>query len=190
MLLHEDDRQVCNCVIYTFTSIHRLHMAFSSFPLCCFLKNLNRCHLSYEAKEISCHNQEVYVERLSEHNYNYLMVHSYRAAIEKIICKYWPDLKHSGLKSIKHTSGLKFADYCLRATSHLDVVIPMSDIFSEDVQNDLKCWKKVVIFYTLRLILASLVETIILYDRMLCVADEGKSNKYITVEDCSYFFFN
>lgn len=102
------------------------------------------------------------------------MVHSYRAAIEKIICKHWPELKHIGLKNIKHTTELTFEDYCLRATSHLDIDIPFSDIISADVKNDLKCWKKVVIFYTLRLVLASLVESVILYDRMLCVLEKSK----------------
>ncbi len=139
-----------------------------------FLINHNLRHLSYEAKEISCHSQEVYVQRLTERNYNHLMVHSYRASIEKIICKYWPDLKHAALKSIKHSNGLTFPDYCTRATSHLNIDIPMDDVLSVDVENDLKCWKKIVIFYTLRLTLASLVESIILYDRVLCVLEKRK----------------
>lgn len=149
------------------------HSDFSSFPLSEYLSNHNLRHLSYEAREISCHNQEVYVQRLMEHKYDNLMVHSYRAAIEKIIRRYWPHLKHVGLKSMKISDGLTFAEYCARATSHLDIDIPMGDILSADVENDLKCWKNVVIFYTLRLTLATLVESVILYDRMLRVLDYG-----------------
>lgn len=137
------------------------------------MKNHDQCHLSYEAKEISCHNQEVYVERLAQQDYDHLRVHSYRAAIEKIICKYWPALKHSGLKSIKHSKELTFLDYCIKATSDLNIEISVNDIFSADVENDLKCWKKVVIFYTLRLVLASLVESVILCDRMLCALERS-----------------
>lgn len=179
MLLYEDDGKVhVQELILSSTLINYGNFDYSSFPLSSFLKNHSECRLSYEAREISCHNQEVYVERLSKHNYNYLMVHSYRAAIEKIICKYWPELKHSGLKSIKHTSELTFWDYCLRTTSHLNIEIPVSDILSEEVKNDLKYWKNVVIFYTLRLAFASLVESVILYDRILCALERSKIDKY------------
>lgn len=175
MLLYEDDRKVCAIAPLHHLSFHLiLYFDYSSFPLSFFLKNHNLHHLSYEAKEISCHNQEVYVARLTEHKYDNLKVHSYRAAIEKIICKHWPELKHTGLRSVKHTSGLTFSEYCSRATSHLNIEIPTRDIFSADVENELKCWKKVVIFYTLRLMLASLVESVILYDRMLCSLEQSK----------------
>lgn len=103
------------------------------------------------------------------------MIHSYRAAIEKIIFKYWPELKHVGLKSIKHSTELTFADYCSRATSHLNIVIPEDEIFSEDIEYNLKCWKQIVIFYTLRLMLAPLVESVILYDRMLSVLEKREA---------------
>lgn len=172
---HEDDGKVYT--IATITSIINLNFDFSSFPLSYYSKNHNLCHLSYEAKEISCHSQEVYVERLTANNYSNLMIHCYRAAIEKIISKHWPQLKHAALKSIKHSAVLTFPDYCSRATSHLNIVIPMSDILAADVQNDLICWKKVVIFYTLRLVLASLVESVILYDRMLSVLEKGKTER-------------
>ncbi|KAJ6633086.1 Methyltransferase-like protein 25B [Pseudolycoriella hygida] len=152
-----------------------MKLSESSFPLSSFLKNHNRCHLTYEAKEISCHNQEVYVQRLTALDYKHLMVHSYRAALEKIICKHWPELKRSGLRSIKYYAELTFFDYCLKATSHLNIDIPVSDVFSSSVQNDLKHWKNVVIFYTLRLLFAPLVESVILYDRMLCVLERNFS---------------
>ncbi|KAG4077213.1 hypothetical protein HA402_016200 [Bradysia odoriphaga] len=149
-----------------------MKMTESSFPLSNYLRRHSLSHLSYEAKEISCHHQEIYVQRLADRNYDHLMIHSYRAAIEKIISKYWPELKHIGLKSIKHSTGLTFSDYCSRATSHLRIVIPEDEIFSAEVQRDLRCWKKIVIFYTLRLMMAPLVESVILYDRMLYVLEK------------------
>lgn len=157
-------------------------MNFSSFPLSNYLRRHSLSRLSYEAKEISCHHQEIYVQRLADRNYGHLMIHSYRASIEKIISKYWPELKHVGLKSIKHSTGLTFSDYCSRATSHLRIVIPEDEIFSADVERDLRCWKKIVIFYTLRLMLAPLVESVILYDRMLYVLEKRK-----TIDDHHHF---
>lgn len=129
--------------------------------------------LSFEAREIACHAIEVYTNRLLDRNYDYLRVHSFRAAIEKIICKYWPERKRSGLRNIKRLT--TFSDYCKKAVSHLDGVdIPDHDVNSPDTQRNLNRWKSVVIFYTLRLMLAPMVESAILYDRVLCLLEHGK----------------
>lgn len=131
-----------------------------------------RHHLSFEAREIACHAIEVYAMRLSQSNYDNLRVHSYRAAIEKIICKYWPERKHCGLRSIKRLT--TFREYCKQAVCHLDGVhIPDIDIDSDDTIQNLNNWKCVVIFYTLRLMLAPIIESVILYDRMLCLLERG-----------------
>lgn len=133
--------------------------------------------LSFEAREIACHAIEVYAQRLSQSNYDNLRVHSYRAAIEKIICKYWPERKHSGLRSIKRLT--TFREYCKQVVSHLDGVhIPDIDIDSDDTVENLNNWKSVVIFYTLRLMLAPIIESVILYDRMLCLMERGNSNYF------------
>lgn len=129
-------------------------------------------HLSFESREIACHAIEVYAKRLKAKEYDYLRVHSFRAAIEKIICKYWPDRKHSGLRSIKHLT--TFREYCQKAVSHLDGVrIPDHEIDASDTITNLEQWKSVVIFYTLRLMLAPVVESVILYDRLLCLLEHG-----------------
>lgn len=149
------------------------------YPLSKYLrrKNIkpNWHHLSFEAREIACHAIEVYATRLAQKNYENLRVHSFRAAIEKIIRKYWPEKKHSGLRSIKRLT--TFRAYCEQAVSHLDgVSIPQHDIDSSDTIENLNNWKSVVIFYTLRLMLAPLVESVILYDRILCLMENGKFN--------------
>lgn len=129
-------------------------------------------NLSFEAREIACHANEVYARRLSHNNYDNLRVHSFRAAIEKVIQKYWPEKKHSGLRSIKRLT--TFREYCEQAVSHLDGVrIPDHDIDSSDTTQNLNRWKSVVVFYTLRLMLAPIVESVILYDRMLCLLENG-----------------
>lgn len=130
--------------------------------------------LSFEAREIACHAIEVYADRLSRNNYDNLRVHSFRATIEKIICKYWPEYKHSGLRSIKRLT--TFREYCTQAISHLggDIRIPDGDIDSAETVESLNQWRWVVIFYTLRLMQAPLVESVILYDRMLRLLERGK----------------
>lgn len=143
------------------------------YPLSEYLQSM-RSYLSFEAREIACHAIEVYAKRLFDKNYEYLRVHSFRAAIEKIICKHWPERKRSGMKSIKHLT--TFRDYCQQAVGHLEgVEIPEEEIVAHDTQTNLSRWKLIVIFYTLRLMLAPLVESVILYDRILLLLENGKT---------------
>lgn len=154
------------------------------YPLSEYLKKRNivpKWHrLSFEAREIACHAIEVYAHRLRNKEYDYLRVHSFRAAIEKIICKYWPERKRSGLRSIKHLT--TFREYCQNAVSHLDgVEIPDHEIDAPDTISNLLHWKLVVIFYTLRLMLAPIVESVILYDRLLYLLEHGNFREIIFV---------
>lgn len=47
-------------------------------------------------------------------------------------------------------------------------------------------WKRVVIFYTLRLLLAPLVETILLLDRLLYLKEHGKNSLRMMLPRPSY----
>ena len=47
-------------------------------------------------------------------------------------------------------------------------------------------WKRVVIFYTLRLLLAPLVETILLLDRLLFLKELGKNGLHLVLPRPSY----
>jgi hypothetical protein len=58
---------------------------------------------------------------------------------------------------------------------NLGLEVPLGDLESEETQLDLLQWKRVVIFYTLRLLLAPLVETILLFDRLLYLQEHGKN---------------
>ncbi|XP_055840119.1 methyltransferase-like protein 25B [Episyrphus balteatus] len=155
------------------------------YPLSDFLKNEIKTSsiLSYESREIACHAAEVYCDRLSNELYEDLKVHSFRATIEKIFVKYWPELKHSGLRSVKHSKGMSFDDYVKRATNGLNINVPVEDIHSETTQNDLSQWKRIVIFYTMRLLFAPLVETVVLYDRILYLKEKGLSVSIAAIFD-------
>lgn len=160
-----------------------LNINSNGYPLSEYLINnedIKWHHLSFEAREIACHAIEVYAKRLEQRNYDNLRVHAFRAAIEKIICKYWPERKYSGLRNIKRLT--TFREYCAHAVSHLDgVEIPDIDIDSADTIEKLNNWRLVVIFYTLRLMLAPIVESVILYDRMLCLLERGDEIAFISI---------
>lgn len=87
-----------------------MKLSDEGFPMSRFLKDSSSdfYHLSYESREIACHAIETYKQRLEEGDYTYLKVHSFRAAVEEIIVKHWPHLKHSGLRSVKHSSNMTF----------------------------------------------------------------------------------
>jgi hypothetical protein len=64
--------------------------------------------------------------------------------------------------------------------------VPHEDLESEETQMNLLQWKRVVIFYTLRLLLAPLVETILLLDRLLYLKELGKNSLHMVLSRLSY----
>ncbi|XP_075168374.1 methyltransferase-like protein 25B [Haematobia irritans] len=124
--------------------------------------------LSYEAREISCHAIELYNERLSLKDYEYLKVHSFRAATERMIRKYYPKYSRTRMNNVKYVPGMNFAEYFYKAVKGLPCEkLPSQNLETSSTENDLRNWKNIVIFYTLRLFFAPLIESVILYDRML-----------------------
>lgn len=148
---------------------------FKGYPLSRYLLNRPEplSKLSYEAREAACHAIENYAMRLETRNYEYLKVHAYRAALERILVKNWPHFKHAGLRGVKNTELLTFSEYAKMAVANLSITLNDDELESEQVQLDLAIWNHVVIFYTLRLMFAPLVESIILYDRLLYLMEKG-----------------
>ncbi|XP_022233123.2 protein RRNAD1 isoform X2 [Drosophila obscura] len=83
------------------------------YPLSSFLqgKRDTDTQLSYEAREISCHAMEVYRDRLQAAEYDYLKIHSFRAAAERIIVQQYPHLRHCALRNVKHAPGMSFDEW-------------------------------------------------------------------------------
>ena len=67
-------------------------------------------HLSYEAKEISCHAMEMYSDRLAMRDYEHLKIHSYRAAAERVLVKHLPELRHCGLRGVQVGKEMPFEE--------------------------------------------------------------------------------
>ncbi|KAH8254574.1 hypothetical protein KR032_011021 [Drosophila birchii] len=138
------------------------------YPLSRFLNEKAASQLSYEAREISCHATEVYQDRLRAGEYEHLRIHSLRAAAERIIVQQFPDLRHCALRNVKHSPGMTFHQYFQRAVQGTRFETLDSRVLSnEQTATDLSNWQRIVSFYTLRLMMAPLVESIILNDRCL-----------------------
>lgn len=67
-----------------------------------------------------------------------------------------------------------FFSYCKKATAKLlgDIIHP-DHIESKEIQDCLEQWNEVVIFYSFRLFFAPLIESIILYDRLLSLMEKS-----------------
>lgn len=178
-------------IILTRFFLQSNNVRFLNIVGCCYMKLSTSCHpvsrylkqicpngLSYPAREIACHAIESYAERLRTNNYDYLKIHCYRALIERILQRYDPRLRHCGLKSVKQKDGMTFQDYARIVTKNLENVNIQDEEFADpEITKDLDEWKKVVVFGTLRLFLAPLLETILLYDRMLWILESDDQSE-------------
>lgn len=144
------------------------------YPMSTFTKTLNN-KLSYPSREIACHAIEVYCDRLRRGSYKDLKIHAFRAALERILVEHNPKFRHAPVRSIKHSDTMTFENYCALGLERLNVPLPTSPAVWSRGCKDLEQWRRVVVMYTLRLMLAPLVETVILLDRVLYVLERGIS---------------
>lgn len=143
------------------------------FPLSEFFIDHNYS-LDYLSCETACHAIENYIEKIKVRNYHHLKIHSFRAALECLLFKTNKKLRHCAVGNVKYEEGMTFKEYCYRATKKYNLIFSSQDLdYYEKLIED--TWTKVVKFYSVRLLLAPLVESIILYDRLLYL-QENKSN--------------
>jgi hypothetical protein len=64
-------------------------------------------------------------------------------------------------------------NYLDSALDRMDVELNSSDLSSEHIQSCLEQWKRVVMFYSLRLMLAPVIETVVQLDRLLYLTEQG-----------------
>ncbi|XP_076245543.1 methyltransferase-like protein 25B [Calliopsis andreniformis] len=147
------------------------------YPLSKYLLLHKNHTLTYTALEVACHAIEKYCDKLKTGNYDDLIVHTYRAALETILIKKSEKLRHSQLRNIKVSKGMTFQQYCATATSHFDAHLQPqhSDINNEEITGYLNRWQQIILFGSLRMMLAPLVETIVLFDRFLFLSEKSLS---------------
>ncbi|KAK2579480.1 hypothetical protein KPH14_010794 [Odynerus spinipes] len=144
------------------------------YPLSSYL--LSRNHkISYNALEVACHAIEKHCDKLKTNNYADLIVHAYRAVLENILTERNLLPSHSQLKNVKVTGDMTFKQYCTLATRHLrpELQPKHTDLEGPEIENCLSYWLHIVIFSSLRIFLAPLVETLVLLDRFLYLSERN-----------------
>ncbi|KAM4690091.1 methyltransferase-like protein 25B isoform 2-T3 [Rhinophrynus dorsalis] len=164
-------------------STETMQQAEYGYPMSSWVSQLPGHKLSYKAREVACHAIEDYTERLKAES-NILRTHCYRAVLETIIRSKDPTMKRAGVQTIKKAHELPFKEYARQGLKRvgLDPDTPLNEVLVEQL---LSQQQNVVAFFSLALLLAPLVETLILLDRMIFLQEEAS---VLTQESgaCSY----
>ncbi|XP_050316143.1 methyltransferase-like protein 25B [Anthonomus grandis grandis] len=141
-------------------------------------------HLDYLCCETACHAIEQYISKIRSDEYMSLKIHSFRAALECLIHKYDRTLAHCAVGNVKHKEGMTFEEYCRKATERYNFQFLSEDLnhFSYLIE---RTWQNVVKFYSCRLLLAPLAESVILYDRFLYLKEGNNTCDLIPAFDSS-----
>ncbi|XP_077261641.1 methyltransferase-like protein 25B isoform X2 [Temnothorax americanus] len=145
----------------------------NGYPLSKYLSSFGKRKLSYTALEVACHAIESYRDKLKTGNYEDLIVHAYRAALETILIKRNSQLRHTQVRNVKVTRPVTFEQYCTAATADFEPNLRPedSDFQNPQIKSYLDQWRQIVIFGALRTMLAPLVETVVLLDRFLYLSE-------------------
>ncbi|GJQ84632.1 hypothetical protein Trydic_g12661 [Trypoxylus dichotomus] len=136
----------------------------------------NQFHLSYNAREVACHALESYVARLKSNECWRLRIHCYRAVLEYLIAREYPEYHHSALANVKYQPEMTFSEYCGKALKCLRIKLSEESVNSEAVNVFLSEWRAVLAFYSIRLLFAPLIESTILLDRYLYLYENTDGN--------------
>lgn len=147
------------------------HLPQYGYPISSWVTGIPGHRLSYKSREVACHAIEDYTGRL-KHQSDLLRVHCYRAVLETVIRGIDPTMKRVGVQTIKNAHKLPFREYARRGLQRvgLDPNTPLDDASVEEM---LAQQQKVVAFFSLALLLAPLVETMILLDRVIFLQEQG-----------------
>ncbi|XP_068821411.1 methyltransferase-like protein 25B isoform X2 [Capricornis sumatraensis] len=141
------------------------------YPLSQWVAGLPGYELPYRLREGACHALEEYAERLQKAGPS-LRTHCYRAALETVIRCAQPELRRPGVQGIPRVHELKIEEYVQRGLQRvgLDPHLPLNvaALQAHQAQEN-----RVVAFFSLALLLAPLVETLILLDRLLYLQEQG-----------------
>ncbi|KAM9623054.1 methyltransferase-like protein 25B isoform 2-T3 [Morphnus guianensis] len=142
------------------------------YPLSAWVAKLPGHELSYRAREAACHALEEYAGRLMGES-GCLRAHCYRAVLETLIRAANPSKKRPGVQTVKKAHALSFPQYARLGLPRVGLDPAAISLDSEAVEAMLEQQHKVVAFFSLTLLLAPLVETLILLDRLLYLREQG-----------------
>ncbi|XP_069138875.1 methyltransferase-like protein 25B [Argopecten irradians] len=153
------------------------------YPMSCFTKNIADSHLSFEAREMACHFADSYQERLIANSPN-LKLHCYRAALQYIIKQTHPEFNHGSIRlTLKRAEELPFESYVQHSLEKIGSGSDVQALVMQQAHSYLPYWQNVVAFYTLRLSLAPVVESLILLDRMMYLYEHGIPSALMPIFD-------
>lgn len=141
------------------------------YPMSSWVAELPGHQLSYKAREGACHAVEDYIRRLREES-ELLRTHCYRAMLETFIRDTRPDLRRAGIQTIKKAHLLPFIEYARLGLARVGLPsnLPLD---LERVEAMLRHQNRVVVYFSLALLLAPVVETLVLLDRMIYLQENG-----------------
>lgn len=147
------------------------------YPMSSWVKGLKGHQLSYKAREGACHAIEDYIRRLRGDS-ELLRTHCYRAMLERFIRDVRPDLKRAGIQTIKKAHLLPFAEYACLGLPRVGLPSDLP-IDSGRVEAMLKHEGRVVVYFSLALLLAPVVETLVLLDRIIYLQENDVDSQLI-----------
>ncbi|NXX12002.1 RRNAD protein, partial [Podargus strigoides] len=145
---------------------------FFGYPLSSWVTSLPGHELSYRARESACHALEEYERRLLGGDSDRLRPHCYRAVLETLIRAAAPGTKRPGVQTVKNSHTLSFSQYAQLGLPRVGLDPAAVPLDTEAVAAMLEQQQKVVAFFSLTLLLAPLVETLILLDRLLYLREQ------------------
>ncbi|XP_030638269.1 methyltransferase-like protein 25B [Chanos chanos] len=154
------------------------------YPMSEWVRGLPGHQLSYKAREGACHAVEDYVERLREGS-GLLKSHCYRATLETIIRGLRPDLCRAGIQTIKKAHDLSFSEYAQLGFQRVGLPADLP-LDHASVNAMLKQNSKVLVYFSLSLLLAPVVETMVLLDRMLFLQEKGLQSQLVALFDPAF----
>ncbi|KAK2909764.1 protein RRNAD1 [Channa argus] len=154
------------------------------YPMSSWVQGLPGHQLSYKAREGACHAVEDYIRRLREKS-ELLRTHSYRAMLESFIRDVRPDLRRAGIQTIKKSHLLTFTEYARLGLARIGLP-PDLPLDSERVEAMLKQQGRVVVYFSLALLLAPVVETLVLLDRMIYLQENGVDSQLVPLFDPNF----
>ncbi|XP_078108178.1 methyltransferase-like protein 25B isoform X1 [Sander vitreus] len=154
------------------------------YPMSSWVGGLPGHQLSYKAREGACHAAEDYTRRLREES-ELLRTHCYRAMLETFIRETRPDLRRAGIQTIKKAHLLPFTEYARLGLARVGLP-PGLPLAPQRVEAMLKQQRRVVVYFSLALLLAPVVETLVLLDRMIYLQENGVDSQLVPLFDPNF----
>lgn len=140
-----------------------LHRAFVQY-VCCYFYSLHLANFC---------NSHLFLSSSFLDEMDHLKIHCFRALLEYVIDKKYPKYRHPELAKVRNYHLISFPEYAIKVTRNLDICFDPQDLDNEQTRQRLAKYMDVVIFYTLRLHLAPMLETFINLDRMIYLYEDS-----------------